>query len=312
MARTRSREARMTARLRLIVAGALALSAARVAALDVVTSTEGLAALVREIGGDRVKVESLSRGNQDPHYVDANPTLAVKLRRAALLVDVGLDLEIGWLPGLVNVSRNAALLPGAKGRLTAASAIQVLDAATGPVDRSQGDLHPAGNPHFLSDPRRVEEVAAAIAQRLAVLDGANATHYQGRLDDFRKRLVAARARWERTFAPLRGRPVLTHHRTLTYFLDWAGLRDAGQLEPKPGTPPPPSHVAALVGVVKSQGVKALLVEHWYDQRSEEVLAKHTGAKVVSIPGDVGGDPAARDWFAYLDLIVQRVAGAVGA
>jgi zinc/manganese transport system substrate-binding protein len=302
----------MTAPLRTLVAAALALLAARAAALDVVTTTEGLASLVREVGGDRVKVESLSRGSQDPHYVDANPTLAVKLRRAALLVDVGLDLEAGWLPGLVNVSRNPDLQPGAKGRLTAASAIQVLDVPAGPVDRSMGDLHPAGNPHFLSDPRRVEAVAAAVAERLAKLDAANAPHYQAGLAAFRQRLADARARWESRLATVRGRPVVTHHRTLSYFLDWSGLRSVGELEPKPGTPPPPSHVAELVGVAKAQGVKAILVEAWYDPRPAQVLARHSGAGVVTIPGDVGGAPEARDWFAYQDLLVRRVLEAEGS
>jgi zinc/manganese transport system substrate-binding protein len=302
----------MTAPLRMMLAGALALFATRAGALDVVTTTEGLASIAREVGGDRVKVESLSRGNQDPHFVDANPTLAVKLRRAELLVDVGLDLEAGWLPGLVNVSRNPDLQPAGKGRLTAGQAIQVLDVPRGRVDRSLGDLHPAGNPHFLSDPRRVEAVAAAIAERLASLDAANASYYQGRLADFRERLADARARWEAKLAAVRGRPVVTHHRTLTYFLDWTGLRSVGELEPKPGTPPPPSHVAELVGVAKAQGVKAILVEAWYDPRPAQVLAKHSGARVVTIPGDVGGAPEAKDWFAYEDLLVRRVVEAVGS
>lgn len=302
----------MNAPIRMMVAGALALVAARVSALDVVTTTEGLASIAREVGGDRVKVESLSRGNQDPHFVDANPTLALKLRRAELLVDVGLDLEVGWLPPLVNQARNPAILPGGKGRLTAASAVQVLEVPTGPVDRSTGDLHAGGNPHFFTDPRRVGAVAAAIAERLAAVDPGNAAHYQGRLADFRERLAAARARWEATLAPLRGRTVITHHRTLTYFLDWSGLRDVGELEPKPGTPPPPSHVAELVGVVKAKGVKAILVEAWYDPRPAHVLAKHSGARLVTIPGDVGGAPEAKDWFAFEDLVVRRVAEAVGS
>jgi zinc/manganese transport system substrate-binding protein len=280
-------------------------------ALDVVTTTGGLASIAREVGGDRVKVESLTRGNQDPHFVDANPTLALKLRRAALLVDVGLDLEAGWLPPLVNQARNPAILPGGRGRLSAASVVQVLETPAGSIDRGMGDLHPGGNPHFLTDPRRVDAVAGAIAERLAALDPANAAHYQARLADFRRRLGEARARWEAALAPLRGRPVITHHRTLSYFLDWSGLRGAGELEPKPGTPPPPSHVAGLVATVKTDGVKAILVESWYDPRPAQVLAKHSGARIVTIPGDVGGSPEAKDWFAYEDLIVRRVVEAVG-
>jgi zinc/manganese transport system substrate-binding protein len=279
-------------------------------ALEVVTTTEGLASIAREVAGDDAHVESLSRGSQDPHFVDANPVLAVKLRRADLLVDVGIELEAGWLPPLVNQARNGSIQPGGKGRLTVAGVVQVLEAPTGPVDRSMGDLHPGGNPHFLSDPRRVEAIAVGIVGKLAELDPKNAAKYQARLADFRRRLGEARARWEAQLARVRGQPVVTHHRTLSYFTDWAGLRRVGELEPKPGTPPPPSHIADLVGVVKAQGVRAILVESYYDLRPAETLARFSGAKVVVIPGDVGGDPAAKDWFSYEDLVVRRVVEAI--
>jgi zinc/manganese transport system substrate-binding protein len=304
----------------LIIAVAAALAAAAPlqasAALKVVATVEGLASLAREVGGDRVEVASLSRGIQDPHFVDANPTLAVKLRQADLLVDVGLDLEIGWLPPLVNQSRNPAIQPNGPRRFTAASAVRVLEVPQGPVDRSMGDLHPAGNPHFLSDPRRVDAVAAALAAKLSQLDTAGAATYQARLADFRRRAAQADARWQAELAPVKGRHVIPHHNSLTYFLDWAGLRAAGYLEPKPGIPPPPSHLADLVGVVKAEQVKAIFVERYYDVRSADVVAKYSGAKVVQIPGDVGGiqdqggllDP--KDWFAYMDMLVKLFAGAL--
>src|SRR5512133_1113760 len=177
----------------------------RAAAVNVVTTTQGLAALAKEVGGDRVHVESLSRGIQDPHFVDANPMLAVKLRNADLLVDVGLDLEIGWLPPLVNQSRNGDIQPGGSRRLTAASAVAVLDVPTGPVSRAQGDLHPGGNPHFMTDPRRVERIAAAIAERLSGIDAKNASYYAQRLQEFQKRLAADEARWQAALAPVKGR-----------------------------------------------------------------------------------------------------------
>jgi zinc/manganese transport system substrate-binding protein len=305
----------MTMRLLLLLA--LAATPWRAAAaLKVVATVEGLASLAREVGGDRVEVSSLSRGVQDPHFVDANPTLAVKLRQADLLLDVGLDLEVGWLPPLVNQSRNPDIQPAGRRRLTAASAVQVMEVPSGPVDRSMGDLHPAGNPHFLSDPRRVEEVAAAIARKLGELDPAGARSYDERLAAFRARAAEGEKRWRTALAPFRGAKVLAHHNSLTYFLDWAGLGAAGYLEPKPGTPPPPSHLAELVGVVKSQSVKAILVENFYDLRSAEVVARHAGAKVVAIPGDVGGfkdergalDP--RDWTGYMDALVRLVTGAL--
>ena len=170
-------------RIALVALAAVALPLRAGAALKVVTTTEGLAALAKEVGGDRVQVESLSRGVQDPHFVDANPMLAVKLRNADLLVDLGLDLEIGWLPPLVNQARNAEIQPGGARRLTAASAVTVLDVPTGPVSRAQGDLHPGGNPHFLVDPRRGLLVAGAIAARLSALDARNASYYADRLKD---------------------------------------------------------------------------------------------------------------------------------
>ncbi|HET6414556.1 MAG TPA: metal ABC transporter substrate-binding protein [Anaeromyxobacter sp.] len=278
------------------------------AALHVVTTVEGLAALVGEVGGDRVSVESLSKGVSDPHFVDANPMLAVKLRNASLLVDVGLELEIGWLPPLVTQARNPDIRPGEKGRLTAASAIQVLDVPTGPVDRSMGDLHPQGNPHFLNDPRRGLEVAAAIAARLSELDPTGAATYRSRLEAFRGRLEERMAAWDKELAPFRGRKIFTQHRTLTYFLDYSGLVDAGEMEPRPGVPPPPSHLAELVEIARAQKVTEIVVENFYDAKSAEVVARHSGAKVVQIPGDVGGDPGARTYVDYVDEVVSRIVG----
>jgi zinc/manganese transport system substrate-binding protein len=293
-----------------IAAVALAVPVPAAAALRVVTTTEGLAALAREVGGDQVQVESLSRGTQDPHFVDANPMLAVKLRNADLLVDVGLDLEIGWLPPLVNQSRNADIQPGGSRRLTAASAVDVLDVPTGPVSRAQGDLHPGGNPHFLTDPRRAVRVAAALAARLSQLDGRNAAAYARHLQDFQRRLGAAQARWDQELAPLRGRKLFTRHRTMTYFFDWSGLVDDGEIEPRPGVPPPPAHLAELVQVAKRDGVKAITVENYYDTKSADVVARYSGAKVVLIPGDVGGEPGLDGYEKYVDVIVRRITGAL--
>jgi len=280
------------------------------AGLRVVTTTEGLAALAREVGGGRVEVTALARGNQDPHFVDANPTLAVKLRQAALLVDVGLDLEAGWLPPLVNQSRNADVQPGGKGRLTAASAVEVLDVPVGPVDRSQGDLHPAGNPHFLTDPRRAAQVAGAIAARLAALDPAGAQAYAAAAADFRRRVAAAEARWRGQLAPFAGARVFTHHRTLGYFAAFAGIVVAGYLEPKPGVSPPPSHIAQLVQQAKAEKVRAVLVESYYDPRSAAALERHAGTRTAVLPGDVGASRGATGWEAWMDEVVKAVAEAL--
>ena len=280
------------------------------AALDVVTTTEGLAAISREVGGDRVKVTALSRGIQDPHFVDANPSLAVKLRNADLLIDVGMDLEIGWLPPLVTQSRNAAIQPGGARRLTAGNFVSPMDLPTGPVDRSQGDIHPSGNPHFLTDPRRALQVAAAIAGRLSEIDPGNAAHYRERLQAFQAKVAAAEKGWKAQLAPLAGRSVITQHKTLTYLLDWAGMKAAGYMEPRPGVAPPPSHVASLAAVVKSAGVKGVLVENYYDRRSADQLQSLTGVKVIVIPGDVGGTKEASDWASYVDVLVKSLGQAV--
>ena len=280
------------------------------AAVNVVTTTEGLAAIVREVGGDGVKATALSRGIQDPHFVDANPSLAVKLRNADLLVDVGMDLEIGWLPPLVTQSRNPAIQPGGARRLTAASVVPPMDLPTGPVDRSQGDIHPAGNPHFLTDPRRVQLVAAAIAARLSEIDPGGAPRYQERLQAFRTKVAAAEKGWKAELVPFAGRSVITQHKTLTYLLDWAGLKAAGFMEPKPGVAPPPSHVASLAATVKAAGVKGVLVENYYDRRSADQLRDLTGVKVIVVPGDVGGTKDASDWVSYLDALVRSLVQAV--
>jgi zinc/manganese transport system substrate-binding protein len=297
-------------RLALALLAALASPAQAAAALKVITTTEGLAAVAREVGGDRTQVESLSRGIQDPHFVDANPMLAVKLRNADLLVDVGLDLEIGWLPPLVNQSRNGDIQPGGSRRFTAASAIDVLDVPTGPVSRAEGDLHPGGNPHFMTDPRRVAKVAVALAAKLAALDPPNAQHYAARAQDFRRRLEGDLARWSADLAAVKGRKIFTRHRTMTYFFDWTGIVPAGELEPRPGVPPPPAHLADLVQIAKRDGVKAISVENYYDTKSAEVVARYSGAKIVLIPGDVGGEPGLDTYEKYVDRIVKRIGEAL--
>jgi len=295
----------------LLVAGLLlGVSTPAGATVNVVTTTEGLAAVVREVGGDKVKVVALSRGIQDPHFVDANPSLAVKLRDADLLVDVGMDLEIGWLPPLVTQSRNPAIQPGGARRLTAGNLVSPMDLPTGPVDRSQGDIHPSGNPHFLTDPRRAVQVAAAIAGRLSEIDPGNAAHYRERLQAFQGKVAVAEKGWKAQLAPLAGRSVITQHKTLTYLLDWAGLKAAGYMEPRPGVAPPPSHVASLAALVKSAGVKGVLVENYYDRRSADQLRSLTGVKVIVIPGDVGGTKETSDWVSYVDVLVKSLGQAV--
>jgi zinc/manganese transport system substrate-binding protein len=236
--------------------------------------------------------------------------LAVKLRSAVLLVDVGLDLEVGWLPPLVTQSRNAEIQPGRPRRLTAATAGDVLDVPAGPVDRGAGDLHAGGNPHFLTDPRRALKVAAAIAERLAALDPRGAAGYRAALAAFRARMEAATARWQPALAAAKGRKIFTHHRTLSYFLDWSGIVSAGELEPRPGVPPSPSHLADLVTRARQERVGAVVVENYYPAKSGETVARLSGARLVQIPGDVGGEPGLESYEGYVDVLVTRIAGAL--
>jgi len=185
-----------------------------------------------------------------------------------------------------------------------------MDLPTGPVDRSQGDIHPSGNPHFLADPRRVQRVAAAIAARLAEIDPGGAAAYTDRLRAFRAKVAAAEKGWKAQLAPFAGRSVITQHKTLTYLLDWAGMTAAGYLEPRPGVAPPPSHVASLAATVRSAGVKGVLVENYYDRRSADQLRDLTGVKVIVIPGDVGGTKDASDWVSFVDVLVRALVQAV--
>jgi zinc/manganese transport system substrate-binding protein len=210
----------------------------------------------------------------------------------------------------VNQSRNAEIQPGGARRFTAASAVQVLDVPTGPVSRAQGDLHPGGNPHFLTDPRRALKVAEALAAKLSSLDAGNAAYYGQRLQDFRRRIEAAEVRWDKELAPVKGREMFTRHRTMTYFCDWTGIVCRAELEPRPGVPPPPGHLADLVVVAQKEGVKAIAVENYYDTKSAEVVSRHSGAKIVLVPGDVGGEPGVSTYEKYVDTVVGRIAGAL--
>jgi zinc/manganese transport system substrate-binding protein len=188
--------------------------------------------------------------------------------------------------------------------------VRVRDIPTGPVDRSLGALQPAGNPHFINDPRAAEAVVAAMAAKLSQLDPTGAETYAARAADFKRRIDADMARWQAAAAPLRGRKIVFHHQTMSYFLDWTGLVAAGYLEPKPGITPPPSHLAEIIQIVRAEGDKAILVENYYDTKSAEAVSSHTGAKVVSIPGDVGGVPQADTYEHYIDVLVRLVLGAV--
>jgi zinc/manganese transport system substrate-binding protein len=268
------------------------------AALDVVATTEDLADLAREVGGDKVKVEAIARGYQDPHFVEAKPSFILKLSKADLLVVVGRDLEVGWLPPLVQQSRNARIQPGADGYLDASLTAKILEIPTGKITRAMGDVHPAGNPHYWLDPGNGRRVAKAIADKLARMAPADAASFAARYADFDQRLAAAEKRWDEQMAPYKGLKVVTYHRSWANFVDRFGLDVIGYVEPRPGIPPSPSHLFELIAEMKRQGVKILIVEPYFDLKTPGMVARETGARVVVLPPSVGG---AKEITGYIQL-----------
>jgi zinc/manganese transport system substrate-binding protein len=295
-----------------VLAAALGTTAAAPAraAVRVVASVPDLAALTREIGGDAVSVKALSLPTQDPHFVDAKPSLALDLNRADLLVYVGLDLEIGWLPTLLVGARNPEVQAGARGNLDCSQFVHKLDLPTGTIDRSHGDIHPGGNPHYLYDPRAAEACARGIAQRLAELDPGHAAQYRQGADRLVARLGAARVRWEKAMAPFKGTPVVGYHKTWTYFADWLGLEQVGFLEPKPGIPPNPQHVARLLALAQARGVKVILQEEHYPDATARLVAARIPAALVREPA--GTDFArGESYVQHMDRVIEALATALG-
>jgi len=307
---------RFVRRLGFLAAFSLALMAAATPAgaapLKVVTTTEDLAALVREVGGDRVAVESIARGYQDPHFVEAKPSFILKLNRAELLVVVGRELEVGWLPPLITQSRNSKIHPGAAGYLDASAGMRILDIPTGQITRAMGDVHPQGNPHYWTDPGNGRRIAQAMQRKLAALHPADEAYFGQRYADFDRRLAAAEKRWDAAMAPFRGTKVVTYHRSWTNFTDRFGLDVIGYVEPRPGIPPSPSHTLELMKEMKRVGVKVLLVEPYFDLKTPNSIARETGSKVVVLPPSVGGVPAAKDYIALFDHLVGLMSAALGA
>jgi zinc/manganese transport system substrate-binding protein len=255
------------------------------AQLKVVATLPDLAAIAREVGGERVEVEALARPTEDPHYVDARPSLVVTLHRADLLISNGMELEVGWLPPLQVQARNPKIQPGAAGFLDASTAIVAMEVPVA-VDRSQGDIHAQGNPHYTFDARAGLKVGEAISARLMQLDPAGAEVYKARLAKFKEELSAfAREEAARFGAlPAERRRVVTFHRSLVYLLDWLQLRRDVNVQPKPGIQPTPSHTAQVLQTMRATGVRAIVQEEFYPRKTSQTLAELGKAKLVVIPG----------------------------
>jgi ABC-type Zn uptake system ZnuABC Zn-binding protein ZnuA len=280
------------------------------AALRVVTSTEDLAAIVREVGGDRVTVEAVARGYQDPHFVEAKPSFILRLNKADLLVVVGRELEIAWLPPLITQSRNAKIQPGSPGYLDASQNVKILDIPAGQITRAMGDVHPQGNPHYWLDPANGRRIAQNIQAHLAQLAPADAQYFAQRAAEFDKKLSEAEKRWKAALAPYKGLKIVTYHRSWSNFADAFGLDVVGYVEPKPGIPPSPSHTLDLIQEMKRQNIKIILVEPYFDLKTPNAISRDTGAKVLVMPPSVGGVKGTDDYFALFDYDVKLLVDAI--
>ncbi|MEO7392737.1 MAG: zinc ABC transporter substrate-binding protein [Ramlibacter sp.] len=296
----------------LATAAALAIAAAPAnAALNVFACEPEWGALARELGGDLVDVSVATNALQDPHQVQAKPSLIARARNAGLVVCTGAELEIGWLPVLLQQSGNAKVQPGQAGNFAAADFVRKLD-VPGQVDRSQGDVHAAGNPHIQTDPRNIAQVAVALSARLQQLDAANAGQYAARHADFMRRWQQAMARWTEQAAPLKGASVVSQHKAFVYLYDWLGLKEVAVLEPKPGIEPSASHLQQVLATLKAAPARMTLYAAYQDPRASDWLAKNSGIPAVKIPFTVGGTDGAKDLFGLFDDTIARLVAAGGS
>lgn len=280
--------------------------------LNVVATTSDLAALATEVGGDKVAVSAIARGYQDPHFVEAKPSFLLNLRRADLVVAVGLELEAGWLPPLLGQCGNPKVQPAMPGYFDASQSAEILEIPAGPVSRAMGDVHPMGNPHYWLDPANGLRIATGLAQRLGQLSPGDAAYFQARLEDFRKRLGEAERRWDERMKPFRGRKVITYHRSWPNFAKRFGLQVVDFVEPRPGIPPSPGHLVALMARMKRENIKAILVEPYFDLKTPQSVARETGGQVVVLMPSVGGNKETGDYIKLFDYDVDLVAKALQA
>jgi zinc/manganese transport system substrate-binding protein len=280
------------------------------AALRVVTTVPDLAAIVQEVGKDKVKVSALVLSSQDPHFVDARPNLVLDVSSADLLLVVGLELEVGWLPTLVSGARNPKVQTGGPGYLDCSQFVGLMDVPTEKVDRSMGDVHPGGNPHYLYDPRNAIAVAWGIAGKMGALDPSNAAAYQNNATDLIHRLQSSITGWEQKLSAIRGTQVITYHKSWTYLANWLGFAVPINVEPKPGIPPSPSHIVQVIGTVGTAGVKLILQEEFYQANTAELVASKSGAKLVRLAGGTAFEKG-ETYIQHFDTAVAKIAAALG-
>ena len=278
------------------------------AALNIFACEPEWAALAQELGGDKVSVYAATTGLQDPHHIQARPSLIARTRNADLVACTGAELEVGWLPLLLRQAGNPNIQPGKPGYFEAASVVGKLDVPTR-LDRAEGDVHPAGNPHIQMDARNMRLVADAMLLRLVQLDTANASYYEARYKSFRERWTAAVARWEKEAAPLRGTAIVVHHRFFPYLSNWLGLKEVAVLEPKPGVEPTASHLAEVLSQLQTKPARMVIRTTYLDGRASEWLAERAKIPAVALPATIGGTDQAKDLFSFYDNVVQLLLGA---
>jgi ABC-type Zn uptake system ZnuABC Zn-binding protein ZnuA len=289
---------------------ALPLSAFAQGKLNVVSTTEDLAALAREVGGDKVSVTALAKGYQDPHFVDPKPSFILAVSRADVLIVVGRELEIGWLPPLLTSSRNGKIQQGGKGYLDASQNVRILEIPTGQITRAMGDVHPLGNPHYWLEPGNGRRIAQNIRDKFSEVSPGNASYFAQRYTDFDTRLAAGEKRWDATMAPYKGTKIATYHRSWPNFMERFGLDVMGYVEPKPGIPPSPSHTIELIDEMKRQGAKLIIVEPYFDLKTPQAIANQVGGKVLVMAPSVGGAKEATDYIQLFEYDVNLLAGAL--
>ena len=290
---------------RLMIAACVCLTPAAQAALNVFATVPEWGALAAELGGDKVTVYTATNALQDPHRVEARPSLIARARSADLVVATGAELEVGWLPLVIQQAGNAKVRPGAPGYFEATAFVPLLGKPAR-LDRAEGDIHPQGDPHIQTDARNIGRVAEPLATRFAQLDPANAVHYQARLKAFVERWNAAVAKWERDAAPLKGMRVVVQHRGFTYLEAWLGIEEVAALEPKPGMEPTTAHLAEVLATLQQRPAKMVLRAAYQGDRATQWLAERTKVAAVALPFTVGGTPEAKDLFGLFDDTIRRL------
>ena len=280
------------------------------AQLKVVTSTTDLADIARSVGGAEVRVSHISEGYQDPHYVEAKPSFVLQLRNADVFAIVGLDLEVGWASLLIDGSRNQRIRPGGPGYVDVSTAMRVIDRPQGNVDRSMGDVHALGNPHYWLDPENGRRIARLFEAKFTQLDPANAALYDRNEREFEERLSVAEKAWQSDLAAIKDKPVVAWHTSWHYFANYSRMNIVAYMEPKPGVPPSPSHLYQVIQTVKRTGAKAIVMEPFYDRKVADLVAKQTGIKVLVLPPSVGGVKGIDDYIQLMKYNFAQLASAV--